>query len=186
MAFDSIPQIVQVRPTSEFGSTLATLKLWVDEAVLNSSASLTIRKYFIHRIYQNNSNQLVQKQPRYRPVFKIAPSDDHSISSAFYIKLDNVTLLRLSASSKERCIASSAKRYVAIAIDLRLLSGSLYHLGDHSITIQALLRTSNISVAYFFSIVLRLRVEAGLIYMHVSHTFFLMPICTPGFIQKCI
>ena len=171
MAFDPIPQTVQVKPTSKSGSTVATLKLWVDEAILNSSASLRISKY-AGLVLHNNSDQIM---PRFishiQSLLEMSPSEDPSISSTFYLNLDDVTLSRLIGSSMEQCIASSAKRYIAISLDLRLLNDSLYHLGDHSILMGAYLRTPNNT--YTFHTILKLTVEAGLISLYLCHSHFL-------------
>ena len=162
MAFDSVPQYVQVHPTSKSGSTVATLKLWVDEAVLNSSTSLSITKYtgFIH---QNFSDQIVSRFPAHgQPLFEMSASENSSISSTFQLNFNSATLSHLTASSMERCaVTSSTNRYVAISFDLKLLSDSLYHLGDHIIYMSTYLRLPNNS--YTFNTVLKLTVEAGLI-----------------------
>ena len=123
MSFDPILQIVQVHPTTKSGSTVATVKLWVDEAVLNSSTSLIIEK--LTGLIQHNFSELVVPHfsSHVQPLFEMSPSENSSISSIFYLNLNSATLPRLTASSMERCaVTSSAKRYVAISIDLKLLS----------------------------------------------------------------
>ena len=168
MAYDPIPQSVQVHPTSKSGSTVATLKLWVDEAILNSSASLSIRKY-TGVVLHNNSDQIVPRFiSRIQPLFEMSPSEDPSISDIFYLNFDKATLSRLIGSSMEQCIASSGKRYIAISLDLRLLNDSLYHLGDHSILIGAYLNMPKNT--YIFCTNLKLTVEAGLINLVMSLT----------------
>ena len=170
MAFDPIPQSVQVDPTSKSGSTVATVKLWIDEAVLNSSTSLGIFKY-TGLIHHNFSDRIVPHfSSRVRPLFGMSPSDDSSISSTFYLNFDSDTLPHLKSSLMERCaVATSAKRYVAISFDLKLLSDSLYHLGDHNIYMDAYLLSGNNS--YAFETILQLTVEAGLsnLLMFLSH-----------------
>ena len=171
MAYDPIPQPVQVHPTTKFGSTVATLKLWVDEAILNSSASLSIRKY-ASLILHNNSDQIVPHfLTHLQPLFEISPSEDPSISDTFYLNFDYVTLSRLIGSSMEHCNASSAKRYVAISLDLRLLNDSLYHLGDHSILMGANLNMPDNTYIFSYTI-LKLTVEAGLINLFMFLTLF--------------
>ena len=162
MDFDPIPQNVQVHPTSKLGSTVATLKLWVDEAILDSSIDLSIQKG-AGLIQHNFSDQIVPHfSTNVKPLFELSASENSSISSTFYLKFNSATLLRLTASSMERCaVTSSPKRYVAISFDLKLLSDSLYHLGEHSIYIRAYLRSPNIS--YRSIAILKLTVEAGLI-----------------------
>ena len=169
MAFDPIPQSVQVDPTSKSGSTVATVKLWIDEAVLNSSTSLGIFKY-TGLIHHNFSDRIVPHfSSRVRPLFGMSPSDDSSISSTFYLNFDSDTLPHLKSSLMERCaVATSAKRYVAISFDLKLLSDSLYHLGDHNIYMDAYLLSGNNS--YAFETILQLTVEAGLSNLLMSLT----------------
>ena len=166
MAYDLIPQTVQVHPTTKSGSTVATLKMWVDEAILNSSASLSIWKH-AGLIFHNNSDQII---PRYishiQPLFEMLLSEDPSISDTYYLKFDNATLSRLIGSSMEQCVASSAKSYIAISLDLRLLSDSMYHLGDHDILMSAYLSTPNNT--YIFYTILKLAVKAGLISLIMS------------------
>ena len=169
MAFDPLPQLVQVDPTSKSGSTVATVKLWIDEAVLNSSTSLSISKY-TGLIHQNFSDQTIPLfSTHVRPLFEMSPSENSSISSINYLNFDSATLPHLTASSMERCaVTSSLKRYVAISFDLKLLSDSLYHLGDHNIYMDAFLLSRNRS--YMFDTILKLRVEAGLINLFMSFT----------------
>ena len=172
MAFDPIPQLVHVDSMTKSGSTVATVKLWVDEAVLNLSTSLSILKFT--GLIQHNFSDLVipHFSSRVRPLFEISPSDMSSVSSVYYLDFDSATLPGLAASSMERCaVTSSSKRYVAISIDLKLLSDSLYHLGDHNIYMGAYLRSPNNS--YTFDTLLKLRVEAGLINLHSCHSHFL-------------
>ena len=169
MAFDPIPQLVQVDSTTKSGSTVATVKLWIDEAVLNSSTRLRIFKY-TGLIHQNFSDQTIPRfSTHVRPLFEMSPSEKSSVSSISFLYFDSATLPGLTASSMERCaVTSSAKRYVAISIDLKLLSDSLYHLGDHNIYMSAVLLSRNRS--YTFDTVLKLRVEAGLINLSMSFT----------------
>ena len=169
MAFDPVLQVVQVDPTTKSGSTVATVKLWIDEAVLNSSTSLGISKY-TGLIHQNFSDQTFPRFLTYvRPLFEMSPSENSSISSFYYLNFDSATLHRLTASSMEQCaVTSSLKRYVAISFDLKLLSDSLYHLGDHNIYMGASLLSRNRS--YTFDTILKLRVEAGLINLSMSFT----------------
>ena len=169
MAFDPIPQLVQVDSTTKSGSTVATVKLWIDEAVLNSSTSLGIFKY-TGLIHHNFSDRIVPHfSSRVRPLFGMSPSDDSSISSTFYLNFDSDTLPHLKSSLMERCaVATSAKRYVAISFDLKLLSDSLYHLGDHNIYMDAYLLSGNNS--YAFETILQLTVEAGLSNLLMSLT----------------
>ena len=175
VAFDPILQTVKVHPTSKSGSTVATLKLWIDEAVLDSSTGLSILKYF-SLVHHNFSDQIVPRFSHVRPLFEMSPSENSSISSIFYLNLDSATLPHLIASSMERCaVTSSAKRYVAISIDLKLLSDSLYHLGDHNIYIYGYLYSPNNS--YTFDTILKLRVEAGLINLPMSLTLSLIYKC---------
>ena len=160
MAFDPLPQYVQVHPTTKSGSTVATLKLWIDEAVLNLSTSLRIFKV-AGIISHNFSDQIVPHFTSHiQPLFKISPSEDPSIANISYLNFDAATLSRLMASSMEWCaVTSSTKRYVAISLDLRLLDDSLYHLGEHNVIIGADLYTPNNH--YAFDTVLGLTVEAG-------------------------
>ena len=169
MAFDPIPQLVQVDSMTKSGSTVAAVKLWIDEAVLNLSTSLSIFKY-TGLIHHNFSDQTVPHfSSRVRPLFEMSPSEKSSISSTFYLYFDSDTLPNLAASSMERCaVASSSKRYVAISFDLKLLSDSLYHLGDHNIYMSAVLFLRN--QFYAFTTLLKLRVEAGLINLSMSLT----------------
>ena len=169
MAFDPLPQLVQVDPTSKSGSTVATVKLWIDEAVLNSSTSLSISKY-TGLIHQNFSDQTIPHfSSHVRPLFEMSPSENSSISSINYLNFDSATLPHLTASSMEWCaVTSSLKRYVAISFDLKLLSDSLYHLGDHNIYMGASLLSRNRS--YTFDTILKLRVEAGLINLSMCFT----------------
>ena len=169
MSFDPILQIVQVHPTTKSGSTVATVKLWVDEAVLNSSTSLIIEK--LTGLIQHNFSELVVPHfsSHVQPLFEMSPSENSSISSISFLYFDSATLPGLTASSMERCaVTSSAKRYVAISIDLKLLSDSLYHLGDHNIYMSAVLFLRN--QFYAFTTLLKLRVEAGLINLSMSLT----------------
>ena len=172
MAFDPITQTVQVRPTSKLGSAIETVKLWIDEAILGSIDSLFVLK-FVDVVHHNFSDMIVPHlSPNIRPLFEMSLSDDPSISGIHFLKFDNnTTLSHLTGSSREWCNASSTKRYVAISLDLRLLSDSLYHIGDHSILMSAWLHMPN--KRYSFFTILNLRVEAGLINHDVSHAHFL-------------
>ena len=160
MAFDPVPQTVQVHPMSKSGSTVGKLKLWINKAILDSSTGLRIWKYFSY-IHHNFSDQIVShpfSSHKFLPVFEISPSEDPSISGTYF---NSTTLSHLTAPSMERCaVTGSTKRYVAISLDLRLLSDSLYHLGQHNIIISAVLHMPNNSYIIFETI-LRLRVEAG-------------------------
>ena len=169
MAFDPIPQVVQVDSMTKSGSTVATVKLWVDEAVLNSSTSLSIAK-FTGLVQHNFSDQIVPHfSSHVRPLFEMSPSEKSSVSSIYFLNFDSATLPGLTASSMERCaVTSSSKRYVAISFDLKLLSDSLYHLGDHNIYMGAFMFAGNRS--YTFDTLLKLRVEAGLINLSMSLT----------------
>ena len=162
LAFDQIPQNIQVHPMSKSGSAFATFKLWVDEAVLNSSTSLDVVKY-TGLIHHNFSDQIVPHfLTHVRPLLEMSASENSSISSTFRLNYNSTTLPRLTASTMERCaVTSSTKRYVAISFDLKLLSDSLYHLGEHNIYMIAHLRSPN-NTYTFDTTMLKLTVEAGL------------------------
>ena len=140
-AFESKPTIVHVSPMAKSGSKVATVRLWVDEAVLNSSARLYTgysRSGFVH----------------HNDLGKIIPQSTEDLV------LPSVTATE-PRSSKEQCIADSKKRYIAFYVDYRLSSKSLFQLGDLNILVSASLSTSKTS--YRSVTILKLRVEAGLI-----------------------
>ena len=172
MAFDPVSQLVQVDPKTKSGSTVATVKLWVDEAVLNSSTSLIIAK-FTSPLIHHFSGLIVQHfSSQVRPLFEISLSEKSSISNTYNLNFDSATLQHLIASSMERCaVISSSKRYVAISFDLKLLSDSLYHLGDHNIYMSADLFGGN--HIYTFYTLLKLKVKAGLINLYSCQSDFI-------------
>ena len=78
MAFDPITQTVQVHPTSRLGSAIETVKLWVDEAILESTDSLFILK-FVDVVHHNISDLINPHfSPHIRPLFEMFLSEPGS------------------------------------------------------------------------------------------------------------
>ena len=159
---DSLLSTVHVLPTTKPGSIVANLTLLIDEAALNSSYYMIISKFF-RLVYHNDSGWISPHiSSNINPLFELissAPdvvvSDDNRL-----IFNTSVTLSRLRMASPVKCVTNST-RYVAVSYGLRLLSDSLYHLGDHSILIKVGFHTK--SKSYFFNQYVRLTVEAGII-----------------------
>ena len=159
---DSLLTTVHVLPTTKPGSIVANLTLLIDEAALNSSYYMIISK-FVGPVYHNNSGWIIPHFSRkIKPLFElissapdlVVPDDNRLIFNT------SATLSRLRMASPVKCVTDST-RYVAVSYGLRLLSDSLYHLGDHSIFIEAGFHTK--SKSYFFNQYVRLTVEAGII-----------------------
>ena len=101
MAFDPVSQLVQVDPMTKSGSTVATVKLWVDKAVLNSSTTLSIAKFTSPLIHHFSSLIVPHFSSQVRPLFEISLSEKSSISNTYYLNFDSAALPGLIASSRE-------------------------------------------------------------------------------------
>ena len=160
ISFDSLLNTVHVLPTTKPGSIVANVTLLIDESALNSSFYLIIYKY-IGPVYHNDSGWI---SPHFsnniNPLFEIiSPTPNFFISDDNSLIYNNSAILRLRMASPVKCVTDS-RRYVAVSFGLRLLSDSLYHLGDQIITIEAGLHTKTNS--YFIYQYVRLTVEAGI------------------------
>ena len=162
ISFDSLLNAVHVLPTTKPGSIIANITLLINETALKSSYYMTISNNF-RRIYFNNSGWVYPHYSRnIEPLFElISSTPDLVVTDGFTLIFKNSSILsRLRmASPVQECVTDST-RYVAVSFGLRLLSDSLYHLGDHFITIDVGLFTRINS--YYFHQYVRLTVEAGM------------------------
>ena len=163
IVFESAQQTVRVTPSTTAGSTLATVTLLIDTAFLTdenirNTSSLNIYKN--PGVIQHNDNGSII--PRYysnvRPLFKMVLKNNATISGEYFLQFDSNHLRQLRDTSPVKCIKNDTS-YLAISVDLTLLSDSLFHLGDHLIYISTSMNVNN--SYYSFSTVVKLKVEAG-------------------------
>ena len=94
----------------------------------------------IGQVRHNNSGRITIHYSRnIDPLFELTLSTpDLVVTDEFSLKFKNSSILsRLRMASPVRECVTDSTRYVAISFGLRLLSDSLFHLGDHLISIDA-------------------------------------------------
>ena len=160
IVFESARQTVRVTPSTTAGSTLATVTLLIDTAFLTdenirNTSSLSIYKN--SGVIQHNDNGSIIPHffSNVRPLFKMVLA---TISGEYLLQFDSNHLRQLRDTFPVKCIKNDTS-YLAISVDLTLLSDSLFHLGDHTIYIRASLNVDN--SYYSFLTVVKLKVEAG-------------------------
>ena len=160
ISFDSLLTTIHVLPTTKPGSIVANLTLLIDEAALNSSYYMEIYKYNNGRVYHNDSGWIgPHLLYNINPLFElISSTPDVVVSDGNRLIFKNSAIQHLRMAPPAKCVTDST-RYVAVSFGLRLLSDSLYHLGDHLIIIKVSFCTRTKS--YFFHQYVRLTVEAG-------------------------
>ena len=161
--FESAQQTVRVTPSTTAGSTLATVTLLIDTALLTdenirNTSSLSIYKNSGVIQHNDNGSIISRYSSNVRPLFKIVLKNNVTISGEYFLPFDSNHLRQLRDTSPVKCIKNDTS-YLAISLNLTLLSDSLFHLGDHPIYIGALLNVNN--SYYSFVIVVKLKVEAG-------------------------
>ena len=163
ISFDSLLTTVHVLPTTKPGSIVANLTLLIDEAALNSSYYMIIYKYNTG-VYHNNSGLInPHLSKNINSLFELTSSTPGFVVQ--FVSDGNINRLILTNSaiqqmaSPVKCVTDSTK-YVAVSFGLRLLSDSLYHLGDHLIQIHVRFNTR--TNLYDFHQYVRLTVEAGM------------------------
>ena len=169
-SFDAIPKTVQVTPQTAAGSKVATVRILINETILNNTYGLYLYNY-LFGISHNNSERSQYRYPSIYPLFKFMPSNNSSnptSSSNYNLYYNSTDVAELIESSPVYCTVNS-HNYIAISFDVFLQSNSLYHLGDHSIYIDVYLDHHYYYYYdyYFFfhsyiTTVLNLRVKAGM------------------------
>ena len=164
ISFDSLLNTVHVLSTTKPGSIVANLTLLIDEAALNSSYYMAIYKYSTVRVYHNESGWInPHLSKNINSLFELTSSTpaglgvtDGNINRLIF---KNSAIQYLRMTSPVKCVTDTTK-YIAVSFGLRLLSDSLYHLGDHLITIYVSFRTRTNS--YYIRQYVQLTVEAGM------------------------
>ena len=163
ISFDSLLNTIHVLPTTKPGSIVVNLTLLIDEAALNSSYYMEIYKYVTVRVYHNESGWISLSSMNINSLFELTSSTPaglvvtHGNFNRLIFMNSAIQYLRM--TSPVKCVTDST-RYVAVSFGLRLLSDSLYHLGDHLIQIHVRFRTR--TNLYDFHQYVRLTVEAGM------------------------
>ena len=163
IVFESTQQTVRVTPSTTAGSTLATVTLLIDTALLTdenirNTSSLNIYKNSGVIQHNDNGSIIPHYSSNVRPLFKMVLKNNATISGEYFLQFDSNRLRQFRDTSPVKCIKNDTS-YLAISVDLKLLSDSLFHLGDHPIYISASLNVNN--SYYSFSTVVKLKVEAG-------------------------
>ena len=161
LSFDAIPQIVQVPPEAAAGSKVATVRILIDKMILNNASSLSLWNIYANNVLHNNSGRLQWRYHSTHPLFKLVPSNNPSyrtISYSHYTYFSSTAFAELREVSPVTCTINSHS-YIAISLDVVLLSNSLYHLGDYPIRIEARLLYNN--SYYRVHTITTLRVKAG-------------------------
>ena len=182
-SFDSLLTTVHVLPTTKPGSIVANLTLLIDEAVLNSANFLAITNNF-RQVYHNNSGWIGHcYSNNINPLFElIFSTPDLVVTDDTLIFKNSTVLSHLRMASPVQVCVSDSKRYVAVSFGLRLLSDSLYHLGDHLIKIQAAL--FNKTDSYYSLQYVQLTVEAGMycdkriLFKFICMTYYMHSLCS--------
>ena len=163
ISFDSLLNTIHVLPTTKPGSIVANLTLLIDEAALNSSYYMEIYKYVTVWVYHNESGWISLSSTNINSLFELTSSTpaglvvtEGNINSLIF---KNSAIQYLRMTSPVKCVTDSTK-YVVVSFGLRLLSDSLYHLGDHLIQIHVRFRTR--TNLYDLHQYVRLTVEAGM------------------------
>ena len=165
LLFDETPKGVQMTPETTPGMMVATLRMLIDEMTLNNTSSLYLWAYS-DNVYHNNSDIIWQEYFQYYshsilPLFKLMPSNNSLTPTNVTNNIayfNSTAVAKLKELSPVDCSANS-QRYIAISLDLYLLSNSLYHLGDHSVYFHAKIISNGSN--YYPNTTLTLRVHAG-------------------------
>ena len=164
VVFESEEQAVRVTPSTMAGSTLTTVTLLIDTALLTDeritqTSDLTFG-VFSSAVQHNTSGAIVPHfGSNVRPLFKMVSRVNATTSSDFLLRFNFNDLRQLRDSSPVRCAGNDTSHF-AVPLDLILRSDSFFHLGGHSINIHASLRVNG---SYnFILFTLQLKVEAGM------------------------
>lgn len=161
--FDNVQRTVTVTPQSTAGTKVAFINIMADESTLKNADSLFILKTNLFvRNSNNNSGQSFVRLPTVTPTLAFGLSNSTarpSASTNSFLIFTKSAIADLIATSQVSCIINSTK-YITIPFELRLLSESLFHLGDHVIAINGILLGNN--TFREFPTFLSLKVDAGI------------------------
>ena len=159
--FDKLTKTVQVTPETAAGSKIATLRILMNEMTL-SDISTVILTVFYGGVFHNNSGRSLHYWPSNQPRFKVVLSNISSNPtsySSFSVHLNSTAVAELRELSPVYCTVN-CQNYIAISLDLYLLSDSLYHLGEHPIVFLGVFISNN--TYYYTESTLYMRVKAGM------------------------
>ena len=130
-------------PETAAGSKVATVRILIDEMTLSNTSSLSL-DYYYGSVFHNNSGTSLSYWHSSHPLFKLVPSNNFSSPTSYsyhpyyyyynYLYFNSTAVAELRELSPVYCTVNS-QNYIAISLDLYLLSDSLYHLGDHAVNI---------------------------------------------------
>ena len=164
--FDNVQHTVTVTPQSTAGMKVAFISIMAEESALKNADSLLILKtnLFVRNNNSNNNNsgQSFVRLPTVTPTLAFGLSNSTvrpSASTNSFLIFTKSAIADLIAASQVSCIIDSTK-YINIPFELRLLSESFFHLGDHVIAINGILLGNN--TFREFPTFISLKVDAGM------------------------
>ena len=163
--FDNVQHTVTVTPQSTAGTKVAFINIMADESALKNADSLFILKtnlFVRNNNINNSSGQSFVRLPTVTPTLAFGLSNSTvrpSASTNSFLIFTESAIADLIAASQVSCIINSTK-YITIPFELRLLSESFFHLGDHVIAINGILLGNN--TFREFPTFISLKVDAGM------------------------
>ena len=172
--------VLSVTPQSAPGSLLGNVDIYINEALITNTSSLTVEQFFVE-IQHNYGDELIRRYHGIRPTFRLTANNTFSSLMNYYsITLNATSLAKLRDTPLIQCFHG----YHVLKLNIVLTSDSLYHLGDHEMEIYGF---HNLDIDDYypnFGKHYKVRVQAGM-FSTIIIIIIYITICTIITLSEC-
>ena len=174
-------------PQSAPGSLLGNVDIYINEALITNTSSLTVHQYIV-KIQHNYGDELIMRYHGIHPTFRLTANNTFSSQMDDYddiITFNATSLAKLRDTPLIQCFHGSTQYHI-LKLNIVLTSDSLYHLGDYEVEICGN-HVHNLDIYNYYPYIekyYKVRVQAGM-FSTIIIIIIYITICTIITLSEC-